>query len=89
MKSVEIITARLNLGISINRLILRSKLEHLTEDKIQNIEREAKDLNYTLKVFKMIEDDNKRHEVMANSLRLEIMMLKKELLTKIEKPIEL
>jgi hypothetical protein len=89
MKQVQILTARLNLGISINRLILRSKLERVSEDKARNIQCEANDLKYSLDVFKMIEQDNKQYELLTNSLRLEIMMLKKELLTKIETPIEL
>jgi hypothetical protein len=89
MKQVEIITARLNLGISINRLLLRSKLERLNEEKARNIQCEANDLMYALKVFKMIEQDNEILIRTNNSLRLEIMMLKKELLTKIETPIEL
>lgn len=89
MKSVQIITARLNLGISINRLLLRSKLEHVSEDKARNIQCEANDLKYSLDVFKMIEADNEILIRTNNSLRLEIMMLKKELLTKIETPIEL
>jgi hypothetical protein len=89
MKSVQIITARLNLGISINRLILRSKLERVSEDKVRNIQCEANDLMYALRVFKMIEQDNDILIRTNNSLRLEIMMLKKELLTKIETPIEL
>tara|TARA_R110000868_G_scaffold279203_1_gene539244 strand:- start:4492 stop:4761 length:270 start_codon:yes stop_codon:yes gene_type:complete len=89
MKQVEILTARLNLGISINRLILRSKLERLSEDKARNIQFEANDLKYALDVFKMIEKDNEILIRTNNSLRLEIMILKKELLTKIEKPIEL
>jgi hypothetical protein len=89
MKQVQILTARLNLGISINRLILRSKLERVSEDKARNIQCEANDLKYSLDVFKMIEQDNKQYELITNSLRLEIMMLKKELLTKIETPIEL
>jgi hypothetical protein len=89
MKSVQILTARLNLGISINRLLLRSKLERVSEEKARNIQFEANDLKYSLDVFKMIEKDNEILIRTNNSLRLEIMMLKKELLTKIETPIEL
>ena len=89
MKQVQIITARLNLSISINRLILRSKLERVSEEKARNIQCEANDLMYSLNVFKMIEQDNEILIQTNNSLRLEIMMLKKELLTKIETPIEL
>ena len=89
MKQVQIITARLNLSISINRLLLRSKLERVSEDKTRNIQCEANDLMYSLNVFKTIEQDNEILIRTNNSLRLEIMMLKKELLTKIETPIEL
>jgi hypothetical protein len=58
MKSTDILIARLNIKISINRLLFRMKLANLSEEKVKAIEREANDLNYALKVFKMLEDDN-------------------------------
>ena len=79
MKDTDIATARLNIKISINRLIFRSKLERLSEDKVKMILREANDLNYSLEVFKMIEDDNDALTRTNTSLRLEILYLKQEL----------
>lgn len=79
MKSTDILIARLNIKISINRLLFRMKLANLSEEKVKAIEREANDLNYALKVFKMLEDDNATFERVNSSLRLEILYLKKEL----------
>jgi hypothetical protein len=79
MKSTDILIARLNIKISINRLFFRMKLANLSEEKVKAIEREANDLNYALKVFKMLEDDNATFERVNSSLRLEILYLKQEL----------
>ena len=65
------------------------KLANLSEEKVKAIEREANDLNYALKVFKMLEDDNATFERVNSSLRLEILYLKKELNKKQEEEIEL
>jgi hypothetical protein len=89
MKSTDILIARLNIKISINRLLFRMKLANLSEEKVKAIEREANDLNYALKVFKMLEDDNATFERVNSSLRLEILYLKKELDKKQEEEIEL
>ena len=89
MKSTNILIARLNIKISINRLLFRMKLANLSEEKVKAIEREVNDLNYALKVFKMLEDDNATFERVNSSLRLEILYLKKELNKKQEEEIEL
>ena len=89
MKTTDILIARLNIKISINRLLFRMKLANLSEEKVKAIEREANDLNYALKVFKMLEDDNATFERVNSSLRLEILYLKKELNKKQEEEIEL
>jgi len=89
MKSTDILIARLNIKISINRLLFRMKLANLSEEKVKAIEREANDLNYALKVFKMLEDDNATFERVNSSLRLEILYLKKELNKQQEEEIEL
>jgi predicted DNA-binding ArsR family transcriptional regulator len=79
MKSTDILIARLNIKISINRLLFRMKLTNLSDEKVKAIEREVNDLNYALKVFKMLEDDNATFERVNSSLRLEILYLKQEL----------
>jgi len=89
MKSTDILIARLNIKISINRLLFRMKLANLSEEKVKAIEREANDLNYALKVFKMLEDDNATFERVNSSLRLEILYLKQELNKQQEETIEL
>jgi hypothetical protein len=70
MKSTDILIARLNIKISINRLLFRMKLANLSEEKVKAIEREANDLNYALKVFKMLEDDNAAFERVNSSLTI-------------------
>jgi hypothetical protein len=89
MKSTDILIARLNIKISINRLLFRMKLANLSEEKVKAIEREANDLNYALKVFKMLEEDNATFERVNSSLRLEILYLKQELNKQQEEEIEL
>jgi predicted DNA-binding ArsR family transcriptional regulator len=89
MKGTDILIARLNIKISINRLLFRMKLANLSDEKVKAIEREVNDLNYALKVFKMLEDDNATFERVNSSLRLEILYLKKELNKKQEEEIEL
>lgn len=80
MKDTDIAIARLNIKISINRLLFRGALERVSEEKQKVILREANDLNYSLEVFKMLQDDNESFEKLNNSLRLEILYLKKELI---------
>jgi hypothetical protein len=84
MKDTEIAIARLNIKISINRLLFRSALERVSEEKQKVILSEANDLNQALEVFKMLEQDNESFEKLNNSLRLEILYLKKELINKQE-----
>ena len=79
MKDTDIATARLNIKISINRLLFRGALERVSEEKQKVILREANDLNHSLEVFKMLEDDNATFERINSSLRLEILYLKQEL----------
>jgi hypothetical protein len=80
MKDTDIATARLNIKISINRLLFRSALERVSEEKQKVILREANDLNQALEVLRMLEEDNESFEKLNNSLRLEILYLKKELI---------
>ena len=80
MKDTEIATARLNIKISINRLLFRGALERVSEEKQKVIQREANDLNYSLEVFKMLQDDNTALTRTNDALRLQILYLKKELI---------
>ena len=80
MKDTDIAIARLNIKISINRLLFRGALERVSEEKQKVILREANDLNQALEVLRMLEDDNESFEKLNNSLRLEILYLKKELI---------
>ena len=80
MKDTEIAIARLNIKVSINRLLFRGALERVSEEKQKVILSEANDLNYSLEVFKMLEEDNATFERINSSLRLEILYLKQELI---------
>ena len=80
MKDTDIATARLNIKISINRLLFRGALERVSEEKQKVILREANDLNYSLEVFKMLQDDNTALLRTNDALRLQILYLKKELI---------
>ena len=80
MKDTDIATARLNIKISINRLLFRSALERVSEEKQKVILSEANDLNYSLEVFKMLQDDNTELTRTNDALRLQILYLKKELI---------
>ena len=80
MKDTDIAIARLNIKVSINRLLFRSKLERVSEEKQKVILREANDLNQALEVFKMLQDDNTALTRTNDSLRLQILYLKKELI---------
>jgi len=80
MKQVEIALARLNLNISINRLLFRAKLSDLTNEKLKVIQSEANDLKEVLEVFKTVCLENEEYYKEISRLKLEILYLKKELI---------
>ena len=80
MKDTDIAIARLNIKVSINRLLFRGALERVSEEKQKVILLEANDLNYSLEVFKMLKDDNTELTRTNDALRLQILYLKKELI---------
>jgi len=80
MKDTDIAIARLNIKISINRLLFRGALERVSEEKQKVILREANDLNYSLEVLRMLQDDNTELTRTNDALRLQILYLKKELI---------
>jgi len=78
--NLKIPNVRINLNISINRLLFRAKLERLSEDKRISILSEAEGLKDALEVFKMLEDEIQRQYKINSRLSVENMRLKKELL---------
>jgi len=78
--NLKILNVRINLNISINRLLFRAKLERLSEDKRLSILSEAEGLKDALEVFKMLEDEIQRQYKINSRLSVENMRLKKELL---------
>ena len=78
--NLKIQLARINLSISINRLLFRSKLEHLTNEKKQNILAEANDLKDVLETIKTLSNEIEEQYKINNRLHLENLRLKKQML---------
>lgn len=55
MKHLEITLARLNVKVSINRLLFRLKNEKMSDEKKTNIESEVNDLDYVVRVLDLLE----------------------------------
>jgi hypothetical protein len=61
MKHLEITLARLNVNVSINRLLFRLKNEKMSDEKRTNIENEVNDLDYVVRLLDHLEQ---KHEQM-------------------------
>ena len=66
MKHLEITLARLNVKVSINRLLFRLKNEKMSDEKRTNIENEVNDLDYVVRVLDHLEA---KHEQMFKDNR--------------------
>ena len=66
MKHLEITLARLNVKVSINRLLFRLKNEKMSDEKRTNIENEVNDLDYVVRVLDHLEQ---KHEQMFKDNR--------------------
>jgi hypothetical protein len=80
MNQIQIQLARIDLSISINRLLFRSKSLHLSEEKKQNILSEAKALESVLETIKTLSKAIEQQYSINSSLHLENLKLKKQLL---------
>ena len=78
--NLKIQLARINLSISINRLLFRSKLERLSDEKKQNILAEANDLKDVLETIKTLSNEIEEQYKINNRLHLENLRLKKQML---------
>ena len=78
--NLKIQLARINLSISINRLLFRSKLERLSDEKKQNILAEANDLKSVLETIKTLSNEIEEQYKINNRLHLENLRLKKQML---------
>ena len=78
--NLKIQLARINLSISINRLLFRSKLERLSDEKKQNILAEANDLKDVLETIKTLSNEIENQYKINNRLHLENLRLKKQML---------
>lgn len=66
MKHLEITLARLNVKVSINRLLFRLKNEKMSDEKRTNIENEINDLDYVVRLLDHLEV---KHEQMFKDNR--------------------
>jgi cell division septum initiation protein DivIVA len=66
MKHLEITLARLNVKVSINRLLFRLKNEKMSDEKRTNIENEVNDLDYVVRLLDHLEQ---KHEQMFKDNR--------------------
>ena len=66
MKHLEITLARLNVKVSINRLLFRLKSEKMNDEKRTNIENEVNDLDYVVRLLDHLEQ---KHEQMFKDNR--------------------
>jgi predicted transcriptional regulator len=66
MKHLEITLARLNVKVSINRLLFRLKSEKMSDEKRTNIENEVNDLDYVVRLLDHLEQ---KHEQMFKDNR--------------------
>jgi len=80
MNELQIQLARIDLSISINRLLFRSKSLHLSEEKKQNILSEAKALESVLETIKTLSKAIEQQYNINSSLHLENLRLKKQLI---------
>ena len=80
MNQIQIQLARIDLSISINRLLFRSKSLHLSEEKKQNILSEVKALESVLQTIKTLSKAIEQQYSINSNLHLENLRLKKQLL---------
>jgi len=66
MKHLEITLARLNVKVSINRLLFRLKNEKMSDEKRTNIKNEVNDLDYVVRLLDHLEQ---KHEQMFKDNR--------------------
>jgi len=77
--ALSLTLARINLGLVINKLIVRQK-HHLTSDKQrEGIQTMLQDLEVSLQVLKSVSKENEDMYRLNYSLHIENMKLKKEL----------
>jgi hypothetical protein len=77
--ALSLTLARINLGLVINKLIVRHK-HHLTSDKQkQGIQVMLQDLEVSLQVLKSVSKENEQMYRLNYSLHIENLKLKKEL----------
>jgi hypothetical protein len=89
--SLKLVTARINIGLVINKLIVRQKHKSTSEQQKEGILVMLNDLESALEVLKSVSKENEQMYRLNYSLHIENMKLKKELYeaTKTEENIEI
>lgn len=89
--SLKLVTARINIGLVINKLIVRQKHASTNEKQREGINVMLKDLDDALKIVLEISEENEKLHRIITKLHTEKLQLKQEILklTTIEKNIEL
>lgn len=91
MSSLKLTTARINIGLVINKLLARHRHKSTSEAQKEGIAIMLKDLEQALKIVVEISEENDKLHRIITKLHTEKLQLKQEILklTTIEKNIEL
>lgn len=77
--SLKLVTARINIGLVINKLIVRQKHAYTSEKQREGIQIMLNDLESALNTLKEVSKENEKMYSLNYSLHIENMRLKKEL----------
>ena len=85
----EIINARLDIQLVINKQLMRAKISGLSDEKRQGILSQVEALDNALKVFKSLQSENDNLFRATTDLYIENLQLKKNILYLQKKELEL
>jgi len=91
MSALKLTTARINIGLVINKLIVRQKHASTSVKQREGIQTMLDDLESALEVLKSVSKENEKMYRLNYSLHIENMKLKKELyeVTKTEQNLDI
>ena len=78
--SLRLVTARINIGLVINKLLARHRHKSTSEAQKEGIAIMLKDLEQALKIVVEVSDENEKAYRLNYSLHLENMQLRKQIL---------
>ena len=80
MSALRLTTARINIGLVINKLLARHRHKSTSEAQKEGIAIMLKDLEQALKIVVEVSDENEKAYRLNYSLHLENMQLRKQIL---------